>query len=184
MSAPIIPAGEWPEHAEAIVWDSDGQSLELRLFRLFGSDWGLVFTQPRIEMPTGWDWRVPVMRPAAVPVIDRDRLLAALERAAAAETELARLRDQQAIDLEQFRSALVALSDYAYERHGHTDHPHCVEADRLLSLIDGQSVSEMPQKGRCPNNAAPGGCQLPNRFCTFPSCDKADDLQPTKGEGE
>lgn len=44
----------------------------------------------------------------------------------------------------------------------------------------GQGVSEKPQKGRCPNNAAPGGCQLPNRFCTFPSCDKADALQPTK----
>lgn len=57
------------------------------------------------------DWRVPVMRPQPAP----------------------------AIDLEQFRSALVALSDYAYERHGDADHPHCVEADRLLALIDGQA---------------------------------------------
>ena len=79
---------------------------------MFGSDWGLVYTQPRIEIPANWDWRVPVMRPQA-----------------------------PAADLEQFRSALVALSDYAYERHGNTDHPHCLEADRLLALIDGQKAA-------------------------------------------
>lgn len=47
---------------------------------------------------------------------------------------------QPVIDLDQFRAALVALSDYAYERHGNTDHPHCLEADRLLALIDGQQT--------------------------------------------
>ena len=58
-------------------------------------------------------------------------------------------------------------------------------ADALAGgVIDGQSVSEKPQKRRCPNNAAPGGCQLPNRFCTFPDCEKADKLLPTKGEEE
>lgn len=74
---------------------------------------------------------------------------------------------------------------------GRLDHPGFYKNGRLsaalrnlLALIDGQSVSEKPQKRRCPNNVAAGGCQLPNRFCTFPDCEKADKLLPTKGEGE
>ena len=82
MTGPIIPAELWPEHAYAIVWDSDGQSLELRLF---GSDWGLVYTHPNIDMPPDNDWRVPVMRPTCkdslpvAPAIDRERVRASLQ---------------------------------------------------------------------------------------------------------
>ena len=54
---------------------------------------------------------------------------------ASMQSENERLKAQR-VDLEQFRSALVALSDYAYDLHSDVDHPDCVEADRLLVLID------------------------------------------------
>ena len=56
--------------------------------------------------------------------------------------EMERLRSEnerlkaERVDLEQFRGALIALSDYAYKQHGDMDHPYCLEADRLLALID------------------------------------------------
>lgn len=129
---------------------------QCRSLNLLNGVWFLTFPKG-IPMPAGHDWRVPVMR-------------------------------QQTIALEQFRPA-VELMEWQERGHDNPDFPQgCAtkhaEALRLLALIDGQGVDERPQKGRCPNNAAPGGCQLPNRFCTFPSCDKADQLQPSKGEEE
>ena len=189
MTGPIIPADQWPEWADRHCWDADGDGYFYGVVRPTSTWWWRTEAEPSgIPMPAGHDWRVPVMRPAAVPAIDRDRLLSALERAAAAETELARLRDQQqspAIDLEQFREAVTHFRDsYAASSLGPDSwqSAKAAEADRLLALIDGKSVSEKPQKRRCPNNAAPGGCQLPNRFCTFPDCEKADKLLPSKGD--
>ena len=105
----IISAEQWPEDAHAIVWDSDGQSLELHLF---GSDWGLVYTHPNIDMPPDHDWRVPVMRPTckeSLPVAP-------------------------AIDLEQFRGLL------AFVRDGCKNGPIMqARARELLALIDGQA---------------------------------------------
>jgi hypothetical protein len=54
---------------------------------------------------------------------------------AALQAENDRLKAER-VDLEQFRPALVALSDYAYDLHSDVDHPDCVDADRLLALID------------------------------------------------
>ena len=109
----IISAEQWPEDAHAIVWDSDGQSLELHLF---GSDWGLVYTHPNIDMPPDHDWRVPVMRPTCK------------ESLPVAPT----------IDLEQFRGLLVFVRD------GCKNGPIMqARARELLALIDGQA-SEQP----------------------------------------
>lgn len=115
MTGPIIPVELWPEDAHLHTWDSNGLGNWLR--PSYGA-WHLWASD--IPLPPDHDWRVPVMRPT-------------VEESSAAAP---------AIDLEQFRGALVALSDYAYERHGNMDHPHCLEADRLLALIDGQ-----PTKG-------------------------------------
>lgn len=144
MTGPIIPAELWPEGADRHCWDANG----LGFFHVPTTEgaqmWLLVLKQSHIPLPAGWDWRVPVMRPAAVPAIDRDHLLSALERAAAAETELARLRDQQqfpAIDLEQFREAVVVARTYYAEMAGDIHDPahnDVADCDRLLALIDGQ----------------------------------------------
>ena len=99
MTGPIIPADQWPEGAYMHTWDSNGLGNWHRTAYGAWHHWG-----SDIPLPPGHDWRVPVMRPTckeSLPVAP-------------------------AIDLEQFRSALVSLSDYAYERHGNTDHPHCL----------------------------------------------------------
>ena len=154
MTGPIIPAELWPEGAVALVWSAFGFGKWIVAADNAGTSWTL--ERAEIPMPDGWDWRVPVMRPTC-----KDSLPVA-----------------PAIDLEQFRRFIHACG------YGAGAFPErTAEADRLLALIDGQSVSEKPQKRRCPNNAAPGGCQLPNRFCTFPDCEKADKLLPSKGEG-
>lgn len=66
---------------------------------------------------------------------DFSRIYQIADEYAALQAESERLKAER-VDLEQFREPLVALSDYAYERHGDADHPHCLDADRLLALID------------------------------------------------
>lgn len=146
MTGPIIPAGEWPEKAVMHSWDRSVDGIDGEgYWTSYDEQLGAWTTQRSgLLMPPGHDWRVPVMRQAA-----------------------------PAIDLEQFRSALVSLSDYAYERHGNMDHPHCLEADRLLALIDGQEDYSFPCCG--------GNDETPREHCMdcpdFPG-------QPGKGEGE
>ena len=152
MTGPIIPAEQWPEGAHLHTWDSNGLGNWLR--PSYGA-WHL--WESGIRLPPAHDWRVPVMRQPA-PAIDLERVRASL------------------------RSLLNWIDDWAETPGESGIEAIAEEAEAVLALIDGQGVGERPQKGRCPNNAAPGGCQLPNRFCTFPSCDKADDLQPSKGE--
>lgn len=151
MTNPIIPAELWPEWADRHCWDENGLGFFYGPPTEKAQMWLLVLKQSHIPMPDGHDWRVPVMRQ---PTIDRDRLLSALERAAAAETELARLRDQQqspAIDLEQFRKAVMrfkAMAELGVDVESMPMHfmksqekyaADVAEADRLLALIDGQS---------------------------------------------
>ena len=195
MTGPIIPAEQWPEGAYMHTWDSNGLGNWHRPSYGAWHHWA-----SDIPLPPGHDWRVPVMRQQS-PAIDPDRILPPGHEHAAQDLRcqccgyktyhrehLGCIRAATpAIDLEQFREAVVVARTYYAEMAGDIhdpSHNDVAEADRLLALIDGQSVSEKPQKRRCPNNVAPGGCQLPNRFCTFPDCEKADKLLPPKGEGE
>jgi len=188
MTGPIIPAELWPEGADRHCWDANG----LGFFHVPTTEgaqmWLLVLEQSHIPLPAGWDWRVPVMRQQA-PAIDLEQFREAVEslRLGATRAEhheecdrLLALIDGQARDngVRVDRGALQMAINVLRRAGKHE------VADALAGgVIDGQSVSEKPQKRRCPNNAVPGGCQLPNRFCTFPDCEKADKLLPTKGEG-
>ena len=161
MTGPIIPADQWPEWADRHCWDADGDGYFYGVVRSTSTWWWRTETEPSgIPIPSGHDWRVPVMRHQPVPAID-----------------LARVRASA-------RSLLNWIDDWAETPGESGIEAIAEEAEAVLALIDGQSVSEKPQKRRCPNNAAPGGCQLPNRFCTFPDCEKADKLLPSKGEDE
>ncbi len=63
-----------------------------------------------------------------------ERRVAELERQLLARTPAA-----PGIDLRQFRDAVVAWSDKAYEESHNPEHPTIQQADRLLALIDGQA---------------------------------------------
>lgn len=76
MIGPTIPADQWPEDAHLHTWDSGG------IGNWHRPTYGAWFLwESGIPLPHGHDWRVPVMRRAAV---------------------------QPAIDLEQFRSFIYA----------------------------------------------------------------------------
>ena len=160
MTGPIIPAEQWPEHAHAIVWDSDGQSLELRLF---GSDWGLVYTQPHIDMPSGHDWRVPVMRPQA-PAIDLARVRASVQ------------------------SLLNWIDDWAETPGESGIEAIAEEAEAVLALIDGHAcsvhASGVYEVSGCPEcgelHCCGGNDETPRDHCMDCSVHPG---KPTKGEG-
>lgn len=155
MTGPIIPADQWPEHAKAIVWDSDGQSLELSLF---GSDWGLVYTQPRIEMPAGHDWQVPVMR-----------------------------QQSPAIDLEQYAVAIQYAINGMREAGGITNTKVAGKLESLLALIDGQGIpSDDAQRLEWLMQNISGTELRRLNVRTDANCDRAaidNAMQPSKGEG-
>ena len=149
-------------------------------------------------MPDGWDWRVPVIRQQA-NAIDLERVRASLQSLLNWIDDWAETPGESGIEAiaEEAEAVLALIDGQARDNGVRVDRGALQMAINVLlragkhevadalagGVIDGQSVSEKPQKRRCPNNAAPGGCQLPNRFCTFPDCEKADKLQPTKGEG-
>lgn len=60
MTAPIIPADQWPEGAYMHTWDSNGLGNWHRTTYGAWHHWA-----SDIPLPAGHDWRVPVMRQAA-----------------------------------------------------------------------------------------------------------------------
>ena len=154
----IISAEQWPEDAHAIVWDSDGQSLELHLF---GSDWGLVYTHPNIDMPPDHDWRVPVLRPvtlagsvpkpvAVIPTGHPTSVVQWLGPMPPQGTYLYTAPQQSpASDLEQFRVAVEAYEfegkckqlEYCFgpDADKLAAEAQMADAKRLLALIDVQA---------------------------------------------
>lgn len=113
MTGPIIPAGEWPTKAAMHSWERSVDGIEGEGYWTIYDEQVGAWTTKRsgLPMPAGHDWRVPVMRPT-------------VEDSSAAA---------QAIDLEQFRPALYALSSAAATKEDEA------EVDRLLALIDRHS---------------------------------------------
>lgn len=73
MTGPIIPAGQWPEGAVALVWSAAGLGKWVTADSFTGT-WEVALAD--VPMPDGHDWRVPVMRPSAEqPAVDVDWLL-------------------------------------------------------------------------------------------------------------
>ena len=109
MSAPIIPAELWPEWADRHCWDERGigQFIGIQTDKYSWRKWAANSGIPR---PSGWDWRVPVMRHQA-----------------------------NAIDLEQFTYS-VKRSKSCLENHlrGALEviAREIADCDRLLALID------------------------------------------------
>lgn len=62
MTAPIIPADQWPEWADRHCWDKRGigQFIGIQTDKYSWRKWA---ANSGIPLPAGHDWRVPVMRP-------------------------------------------------------------------------------------------------------------------------
>ena len=75
MTAPNIPAGQWPEGAVALVWSAVGLGKWVTVDNSAGT-WEVELAD--VPMPDGWDWRVPVVRQ---PVIDLGQYAVAVQYA-------------------------------------------------------------------------------------------------------
>ena len=115
MIGTIITDDQWPDGAYMHTWDSNGLGNWHRTAYGAWHHWG-----SDIPMPADWDWRVPVMRPAA-----EDSSTVA-----------------PAIDPEQFRGLL------AFVRDGCKNGPIMqARARELLALIDGSKNNNLPHVG-------------------------------------
>lgn len=172
MTGPIIPAELWPEWADRHCWDERGigQFIGFQTDKYSWRKWAANSSIPR---PSGWDWRVPVMRSQSAV----ERALPATRRQQAVELLLAkgyRWQDGEwkepqqspAIDLEQFRVAVEAykfdgkckLLEFCFgpEADKQAAIAQIADGDRLLALIDGRAsvrssseqCSQAAQQGR------------------------------------
>ena len=110
MTAPIIPADQWPAWADRHCWDADGSGWFYGPAQAGALAWFPMMRHSDIPTPAGWDWRVPVMRSQPAP----------------------------AIDLEQYGVAIQYAINGLREAGGRTDSVVARKLESLLALIDGQ----------------------------------------------
>lgn len=173
MTGPIIPDELWPEGAHLHTWDSNGLGNWLRpsygAWHLWASD---------IPLPTGWDWRVPVMRHQPIPAIDLEQFRGRIADVLQAEFDL------EAADPED-------------PRHDDGRDEALRIADRLLALIDGQAndngvrvdrgvlqmaINVLRRAGKHEVADALAGGVIDGQAARHPD-DIAVDESPTKGKG-
>lgn len=76
MTAPTIPADQWPDTVVAKLWASTGERWDLAPF---AGGWAL--GDSSTPMPAGHDWRVPAMRSQPAPAIDLGQYAVAVQYA-------------------------------------------------------------------------------------------------------
>lgn len=201
MTGPTIPADEWPEGAVALVWSAVGLGKWVAADSSTGT-WEVDLAD--VPMPAGWDWRVPVMRPAsaqAKPVaFCRDGVLFWHGDHAAHRGEsydlYATPQQPPALDPGQLRKAVEGATNFiarfSWAWDGTGQHPNTIhtELQAALALIDGQAAIAAPAVAdeavrrlvRAMEDTPGDELIEPNtRLCRRLL---AAALQPTKGEGE